>query len=147
MSPANGLSERERSLYELLSNSQVHVDTLSNRLGIAAGEVSSMLMIMELSGFAQRLAGDNYVRQNPKQSERLAAFDTRTLGKLLRQGNTEIQLQKSLTSFKQGFTVSAEIFAEIHCHILVLRLIGRDGERIHYLRLVFDLVLSMMLSC
>ena len=59
------LSEPENALYKLLSTEPVNFDLLCQRSGTPAGELTSLLMTLEINGFAQRLAGDKYVRKTP----------------------------------------------------------------------------------
>lgn len=56
---------REKEIYDLLSGEPVHFDTLSDRTGMPAGELSATLTMLELAGVATRMPGDWYVRYIP----------------------------------------------------------------------------------
>ncbi len=49
------------SLTEHLGYDPVHVDELAERCGLTIGEVSSMLLILELDGVVEKLSGGRYV--------------------------------------------------------------------------------------
>ncbi len=54
-------------MYELLSTGPVHFDTLLDRTGMSASELSATLTIMEMSGAAKCLPGDRFVRSSEPQ--------------------------------------------------------------------------------
>lgn len=56
---------REREVYELLSAEPIHFDTLCERTGMAAGEMSATLTMLELAGIAGRAPGDWYALNKP----------------------------------------------------------------------------------
>lgn len=60
--PATELDEEYRKLLEQLDYQPVAVDTLVERTGLTADVVSSMLLILELHGFANAVPGGRYVR-------------------------------------------------------------------------------------
>jgi DNA processing protein len=53
---------REHEVFELISDEPVHFDQLAERTGMAVGELSSTLTMLELAGVVERLAGDSYVK-------------------------------------------------------------------------------------
>ena len=57
------LSEQEKNVFDLLSESPVQFDFLCERSGINAGALSSALIMLELGGLAVRISGDRYVRK------------------------------------------------------------------------------------
>lgn len=67
------LAPGEKEVYDVLSGEPVHFDVLCQRTGKAASNLSSSLMMLELAGLAKRIAGDRYVRHNPKESEQFYA--------------------------------------------------------------------------
>ncbi len=56
------LSPQEKKIYELMAAQELHFDVLCAGTGLPAGELSSLLIIMELGGLIRRRAGDRYVR-------------------------------------------------------------------------------------
>ncbi|MBY0360063.1 MAG: DNA-processing protein DprA [Candidatus Obscuribacterales bacterium] len=52
---------REKEVYELLSAEPIHFDVLCQKTGMAAGEMSATLTMLELAGVVNRLPGDWYV--------------------------------------------------------------------------------------
>lgn len=55
---------QEKELYELLSYELTHFDALSERSGMATGELSATLTMLELAGAVTRHPGDWYSRTN-----------------------------------------------------------------------------------
>jgi DNA processing protein len=55
---------REKEIYELLSNEPLHFDVLCERTGIAPGELSASLTMLELAGVVNRQPGDWYARES-----------------------------------------------------------------------------------
>lgn len=53
---------REKEVYELLSTEPVCFDSLMERTGMTAGELSATLAMLELGGTITRLPGDSYAR-------------------------------------------------------------------------------------
>ncbi len=53
---------REHEVFELISDEPVHFDQLAERTGMAVGELSSTLTMLELAGVVERLAGDCYIK-------------------------------------------------------------------------------------
>ncbi len=56
---------REKEIYELLAAEPLHFDVLCERTGIAPGELSASLTMLELAGVVSRQPGDWYSRENP----------------------------------------------------------------------------------
>lgn len=67
------LSGKEREVHDVLSAEAVHFDDLCRRTGMAAGQLSASLMILELEGLVKRMAGDRYVRQDRKHEDEFIA--------------------------------------------------------------------------
>jgi DNA processing protein len=55
---------REKELFEMLSAEPTHFDSLCERSGMAAGELSATLTMLELAGVVSRHPGDWYSRDN-----------------------------------------------------------------------------------
>jgi DNA processing protein len=53
---------REHEVFALITEDPVHFDRLVEITGMAVGELSSTLTILELAGVVERLAGDTYVK-------------------------------------------------------------------------------------
>ncbi|HEY9868654.1 MAG TPA: DNA-processing protein DprA, partial [Candidatus Obscuribacterales bacterium] len=53
---------KEKELYDLLSVEPMHFDVLCERTGMAAGELSATLTMLELAGVVVRHPGDHYSR-------------------------------------------------------------------------------------
>lgn len=53
---------REKEIYDLIVSEPVHFDQLSSISGMGAGELSSVLTMLELGGVVERLPGDFYAR-------------------------------------------------------------------------------------
>jgi predicted Rossmann fold nucleotide-binding protein DprA/Smf involved in DNA uptake len=53
---------KEKDIHELISNEPIHFDHLIERSGMAAGELSATLTMLELAGVVERLTGDWYTR-------------------------------------------------------------------------------------
>lgn len=53
-------NNRETLVLKTLSSHPLHIDTLAERTGMPIGELSGILIMLELSGFATRLAGERY---------------------------------------------------------------------------------------
>jgi len=53
---------KEREVFELISYEPIHFDHLIERSGMAAGELSATLTMLELAGIVERLTGDWYSR-------------------------------------------------------------------------------------
>ena len=56
------MSEPERKIYEIIGHYPVHIDQIVRTGGMDAGEVSSILMQMELKGIVKQLPGKMFVR-------------------------------------------------------------------------------------
>ncbi len=56
------LTEKQISILQNLSQEPVHFDVLCAKANTPSTDVSAFLMLLELSGTAQRLVGDRYVR-------------------------------------------------------------------------------------
>jgi putative transcriptional regulator len=56
------LGERDKNVYEHITSEPVHFDVLAERTGLAAGELSATLTMLELSGIVHRVSGDWYKR-------------------------------------------------------------------------------------
>ncbi len=54
---------REREIYDLISLESIHFDALIEQSGMAAGELSATLTMLELAGLVLRESGDWYSRQ------------------------------------------------------------------------------------
>jgi DNA processing protein len=54
-----------RRLLEALGHEPVAVDRLAERTGLTPGELSSMLLILELEGHVQSVPGGAYCRARP----------------------------------------------------------------------------------
>lgn len=54
---------REKEIYELLSREPMHFDVLCERTGIAPGELSASLTMLELAGVVSRSPGDWYAKE------------------------------------------------------------------------------------
>jgi len=55
-----GLTPREAAVYELLASSPLHIDDIISQTELTAGEVSSMLLHLELKGAVTALPGMHY---------------------------------------------------------------------------------------
>jgi len=55
----------ERAIFECLSHKPVTYDALCEKLSFTAGELSAALTLLELSGLAKRLPGEQYLRSAP----------------------------------------------------------------------------------
>ena len=64
--PADGISEQERQVYDLLSQSPMSFDALCARTGLSAGDLAASLTMLELNELAKRERGDQYVRLAPR---------------------------------------------------------------------------------
>jgi len=53
---------REREVFELITDQPVNFDFLAEQTGMAVGELSSTLTMLELAGVIESLAGDSYIR-------------------------------------------------------------------------------------
>jgi len=60
--PWDEMEEVERKIYELIGNYPVHMDHIARSGGLHPGEVSSVLMNMELKGWIKQLPGKMFVR-------------------------------------------------------------------------------------
>ncbi len=60
------LDALEARVYELLSHEPVHIDELIERSGMTAGEVSAVLLGLELKRHARQLPGPSYLRVVPR---------------------------------------------------------------------------------
>jgi DNA processing protein len=56
------MDELERRLYEIISDYPIHIDEIVREGGMDTGEVSSLLMEMELKGIVKQLPGKMFVR-------------------------------------------------------------------------------------
>ena len=54
------LTPKEAAIYELLSRSPLHIDDIISQTELTAGEVSSMLLHLELKGAVLPLPGTHY---------------------------------------------------------------------------------------
>ncbi len=54
------LSPKEAAIYELLVRSPLHIDDIISQTELTAGEVSSMLLHLELKGAVTPLPGTHY---------------------------------------------------------------------------------------
>lgn len=68
-----GFTEKQISILQILSVEPVHFDTLCAKTNTPSKDVSAFLMLLELSGIAQRLVGDRYVRI--KKSKKMSDVD------------------------------------------------------------------------
>lgn len=59
--PSFSLTPQEASIYTLLAASPLHVDEITASCGLTAGEVSAMLLRLELKGAVIRLPGNHYM--------------------------------------------------------------------------------------
>jgi DNA processing protein len=59
--PSFSLTPQEASLYTLLAESPLHADELTFKCGLTAGEVSAMLLRLELKGAVTRLPGNYFM--------------------------------------------------------------------------------------
>jgi DNA processing protein len=62
MIPFPPLEETEKAIYDMLNNYPVHIDEIVRRGKLPAGEVSGILMKMELRGMIRQLPGKMFVR-------------------------------------------------------------------------------------
>lgn len=60
--PFPPLAESERGIYDMLSNYPLHIDVIVRQGKLPAGEVSSILMKMELRGLIRQLPGKMFIR-------------------------------------------------------------------------------------
>ncbi|RJR33775.1 MAG: DNA-protecting protein DprA [Desulfobacteraceae bacterium] len=60
--PFPPLEEKERAIYDMLSNYPLHIDLIVRQGNLPAGEVSSILMKMELRGIVRQLPGKMFIR-------------------------------------------------------------------------------------
>jgi DNA processing protein len=56
------LPERQQKLLNLLSQTPIHIDSLAQQCGMAAGEIGVELTFLELDGLVRRLPGNTYIR-------------------------------------------------------------------------------------
>ncbi|MBI4533325.1 MAG: hypothetical protein HY711_05195 [Candidatus Melainabacteria bacterium] len=63
------LSSHELEVYEALAVEPIHVDALCRRIGMPTNELAAALTMLELTGFAKRLPGNQYVACGPKHKE------------------------------------------------------------------------------
>lgn len=56
------LSKNEAAIYGLLSRDTMQIDELITQSGLLAGEVTGLLLSMELKGFVRQLPGHSYIR-------------------------------------------------------------------------------------
>lgn len=59
--PSFSLTPQEASVYTLLAESPLHADEITVRCGLTAGEVSAMLLRLELKGAVTRLPGNYFM--------------------------------------------------------------------------------------
>jgi DNA processing protein len=59
--PSFSLTPQEASIYTLLVESPLHADELTVKCGLTAGEVSVMLLRLELKGAVTRLPGNYFM--------------------------------------------------------------------------------------
>lgn len=64
-----GLDEDYARLLEALGYDPVPVDVLLQRTGLTAGELSSMLLVLELNGYVTAAAGGRYARTGTQESK------------------------------------------------------------------------------
>lgn len=60
VAPSQPLTPREAAIYELLSRGALHLDDITDALELTAGEVSAMVLSLELKGMLTRLPGSYY---------------------------------------------------------------------------------------
>jgi len=59
--PSFSLTPQEASIYTLVANSPLHADEITVKCGLTAGEVSAMLLRLELKGAVTRLPGNYFM--------------------------------------------------------------------------------------
>jgi hypothetical protein len=62
----NVLGGEEKLVYDCLSKEPIHFDRLCQKMGMKAGKLSAILMLLELDGHVKRMAGDRYSRVDPE---------------------------------------------------------------------------------
>ena len=77
-SATSTLTQPEKALYKLLSVEPAHFDVLCQWTGMPAGDLSALLMNLELGGFTQRLSGNKYIRKTLNRAEQSAAYGARS---------------------------------------------------------------------
>lgn len=55
-----GLSEDDKRVLDLLKNQSMSVQKLANELDFSVGQLSAVLMVLEINGLVQRCTGDRY---------------------------------------------------------------------------------------
>lgn len=57
------LSEEERAIWKVIGSSQIHIDNISRQAGLPPYKVSAALVMLELKGLVQQLAGKMFTRK------------------------------------------------------------------------------------
>lgn len=84
ISSESRLEGREKEIYDLLSKEPVSFDSLCNLTEMSISEISSTLTMLEITGVAERLPGDRYVRKIfVKNSSKSLCEDTVQITKLV----------------------------------------------------------------
>lgn len=78
---AENLTDKDRLVFDCLSDEPLHFDIICGRLDIQAGELSSVLTMLELAGFAKCLAGNRYVK-TAKRATAGTNFSARKLSRI-----------------------------------------------------------------
>jgi DNA processing protein len=60
--PPPNLDETQRRIWDFLSETPRHVDEMAQALGIAAGPLSGMLLLLEMKKIVRRLPGNRFER-------------------------------------------------------------------------------------
>ncbi len=58
------IDENEKQIFDEISATPISFDQLCDRVDLPVGELSALLMSLELKGAVFRLPGDRYVREN-----------------------------------------------------------------------------------
>jgi DNA processing protein len=61
--PGRGLSDEEKSLYEILGEDPLHIDAIIRETHLDPGKVSSLLLNLELKGFISQWPGKSFSRK------------------------------------------------------------------------------------
>ncbi len=72
------MSPQEKKVFDLLTGQEMHFDVLCQRSGLPAGEVSSLLIFLELAGHVVRRPGDYYIRTADDMSSQKCAIAARS---------------------------------------------------------------------
>lgn len=60
--PSNTLSDKEKLVYDCLSDEPLHFDTICSRTSLSAGDLAATLTILEFSDLIKTLPGGRYIR-------------------------------------------------------------------------------------